>query len=284
MKLDNIALPYPILSTGDDILPSLTPECVNVEMKEDRLAYHFTVDLDCNNWKIRWLVTEGFAIYTCEYECAKTMLRRCEKSKDPHFEIDIPRTSVAGRIYFSCFATVVKPIQNYRNTGFNEDYQNMSFEMEAGDILAAFPSFHYDADIQYDKLLATGSFMQVRENKQRDDVFFDITGDKIEIELPSALYGAFCQSGVRDEAQIIHSSLVFNALTYALLQIKNNEETKWARTIAYRMETEDDFKGIGGIENIDNVNVLSIAQKLLKDPYKRMFDYIKARNNAVEEE
>lgn len=281
MKTDNISLPYPVLSIDDDILPSLPDNCISTKIDTDLRQYHVTITLSYQNRDISKLVNKGVASYTCEYECAKTMMRRCLKTQKPNFNIHIPRKDVAGRINFNCYITVVKPIPNYKNSGFNDDYANASFDMTPGDILAAFPPCHYDADIQYDKLQAAGAFMQIRKNEQIKDVFFDITGDKIEIQMSPSHFEAYCHQAVKSAAQILHSSLVLNALTYAILNINEHEETTWGRTIKYRLETENEFEGM---DIYDAKQAPGIAQKLLKDPYMRMFNQIISEPQTTKEE
>lgn len=281
MNLSDISLPYPVLGVNDDVMPVLPADAVTVVNGEDDKCFTFSISLKYSNNDILRLVNEGSAVYTCEYECSKTMMRQCVKAATPQFKIVIPRTAVAGRINFNAYVTVVKPISDYVNSGFNDDYAGAAFDMEPGDILAAFPSWSYDADIDYAKLQAAGSFMMIRENKNIADVLFNIEEDKIMIELPPKHYEAYCNDTVRGSAQTIHSSLVLNALTYALLNYKDHEEKLWARTIDYRLRTEEEFKG-KGID--DPSDILVIAQRLLKDPYMRMFDKLISDAKTIEED
>lgn len=283
MNLSDISLPYPVLGINDDVMPVLPADAVTVVNGKDDKCFTFSISLKYSNNDILRLVEQGSAVYTCEYECAKTMMRQCVKSPSPspQFNITIPRTAVAGKINFNCYVTVVKPIAGYVNRGFNDDYAGAAFDMEPGDILVAFPSFSYNADIDYAKLQAAGSFMMVRENKNITDVLFNIEEDKIMIELPPKHYEAYCNDAVRGSAQTIHSSMVLNALTYALLNYKDHEEKLWARTIDYRLRTEEEFKG----KDInDHSDILVIAQRLLKDPYMRMFDRMISDANTGEED
>lgn len=288
MKLNNVSLPYPVLGISDDITPMLPDNAVEVNLKNDLNSYTFEIRLTFDNEEIKQLISSGKAQYTCEYECPRTMLRRCEKSAEPSFLITIPRKSLNARITFSCYVSVTKTISNYTNKGFNSDYDNASFNMEPGDILVAFPMFHYDVDIKYDKLQAAGSFMQIREKESLKEVFFDLTGDKIEILLPTPLYKLYCNPLVKGAATIIHSSLVMNALTYALLSLRNNnpeeKDTRlWSRTILYRLTNEEGYS----LSDLDDVsNIPCLAQRLLKDPYRRLFNSIlnSSNNQSIEED
>jgi len=269
MNLNNISLPYPVLGISDDIRPLLPDDAVVYDLTADAKKYTFNINLKFDNDDIQKLIDEGKAEYTCEYDCARTMLRRCAVSSEPSFSLVIPRHDVFGRLNVNCFVSVKEPIQDYSNSGFNADYEGSKFDMEPGDILVAFPQLHYDADIKYDKLQAAGSFMQIRESPLHQEVFFDIAGNKIEILLPPAHYQLYCDPLVKGSAEIIHSSLVLNALTYALLNIEEHEQTTWAKTIYYRLDNEE---GYSREDLLDSANIPLLAQRLLKDPYARLFN------------
>ena len=280
MNLNNISLPYPVLGISDDITPLLPQDSVSVQPLNDAQNYLFIIELKFNNTDITNLIKAGKAEFSCEYECAKTMLRCCKKTDEYKFEIQVPRHSINGRINFNCFVSVKETILNYTNKGFNTDYDGFSFNMEHGDILVAFPQFHYDADIKYDKLQAAGSFMQIRESSLHEEVFFDITGNKIEILLPTTLYQLYCNPQVKGSAEVIHSSLVLNALTYALMNMEEHNQTTRTKTIDYRLKNEQGFS----IDDLADVsNIPSLAQRLLKDPYARLFNNIMSHQNPSEE-
>jgi len=271
MNLNNISLPYPVLGISDDILPLLPQDCVSVSLEQDLKFYTFYINLKFFNEDITLLIEQKKAIYTCEYSCARTMLRNCIKSEEPNFTITIPRRSINARLEFNCFVSVKQPIEHYSNKGFNNDYLGFSFDLEEGDILVAFPQFHYDADIKFDRLQTAGSFMQIRESNSHKEVYYDISGDKIDICLPTLHYQLYCNPKVKGAMEIIHSSLVMNALTYALSNIHNHEQTMWARAIDTRLRTEDGFS----VEELEDVTKIpSLAQRLLKDPYQRLFNHL----------
>lgn len=271
MNLNNISLPYPVLGISDDICPMLPDDAVQFELSDDARNFFFDIRLNFDNDDIQKLIDEGKAEFSCEYDCARTMMRHCQVSSEPHFSVTIPRHDVYGRLNFNCFVSVKESIKGYTNKGFNSDYDGYDFDMDPGDILVSFPQFHYDADIKYDKLQAAGSFMQIRESSLHEEVFFDISGNKIEILLPPTHYQLYCNPLVKGAAEIIHSSLVLNALTYALLNIEDHDQTTWAKTIYYRLGNEEGFS-VSELQDVSKVP--GIAQRLLKDPYLRLFNKI----------
>lgn len=282
MNLNNISPPYPVLGISDDIQPSLEPDNASAVVEKTLRAYTFKISLKFDNEDISRIIEKGDAEFSCEYDCPRTMLRECIKSKTPFFTITLPKYAVNGRINFSCYVSVKNDIAHYVNSGFNSDYEGFSFHMEPGDILVAFEPLHYDADIKYDKLQAAGSFMQIRESDNHKEVFFDITGNKIDILMPPQLYQLYGQPMVKGAAEIIHSSLVLNALTYALLILSKQEDRDtdsrlWVRTILYRLKDEAEYS-LSDLD--DESNIPSLAQRLLKDPYLRLFNHIITSNSS----
>ena len=292
MNINNIALPYPVLSHRDDIRPPLSEDWSRSEVIQEEKYYCFKITLKHDNEEIQQLIDRDDAEYACEIECPRTFYRKYHTSQEPHFDIRISKHDVCGYINFSCVVVVKNFIKDYRNQGFHPDYDGISFDMEPGNLLVAFPNFSYNIDIRYDSLQNAGTFMQLRENGDKKETLtkFDITGDKIDIVLPNNLYQTYAQQipqGNKDYMSIIHSSLVCNALSYALLRIQDYPDTLWARTLRYRLRNDkklacfslDEENGIATDE------IPELAQVLLGNPYERLFNsLIEIQQNKEEEE
>lgn len=276
MNLNNITFPYPVLGSYDDILPA--PCSPEVEITQDKQFYFFNIKLGYDNVEIENIVNEGYADYVCEVTCDLTKYRRCFKSKSLHFELSIPRKSVAGKINFTCTITLNKDYQNYTNKGFHPDYIGHSFNMEPGDILGILGQFYYNADIKYDKLKAVGTFMEINET---DDILPStiLDRDKIELRLPTALYHQYKDNpAVNSKADVLHASVVLNSLMYALCRIDRYSGKKWAETIIYRIDTEQDLEEFRN-QDPEEWRVDKLAQLLLGKPYERLFNYLAKEQN-----
>ena len=239
--------------------------------------YIFEVDLDMRNSDINALVKKRMAKYVCEVECSRTLLRKCYFETEPHFRIEIPRNRVAEKITMQFTIVATTPIKGYSNSQCHDDYQGYTFDLEPGDILAFIGQCSYDVDIKYDKLKSVGSFMQITEGKMDKMPRFLLGGDKINIKLPTDLYNQYKESilGNRQFSHIIHSSIVFNALVHGLLYYEPNKETLWARTLKHRIDNEtalEKFKENNTLSTQEPEEIMELAQILLLDPYKRLFE------------
>lgn len=287
MKINNLSFPYPVLGIGDDITPS-PGFAADPKVSKTAGKYNFEVSLDMQNADIYNQIKNGNASYVCEVECSRTLLRKCYFSSKPHFKIEIEKTLLAERVSFQFSVVAMKEIKGYSNSQCHEDYAGYSFDLDPGDLLAFIGQFTYDVDIKYDKLKSVGSFMQITEGKMDKMPRFLLGGDKIDIKLPTELYNMYRESimGNRQFSHIIHSSIVFNALVTGLLYYEPNKESLWARTLKYRIDNEsalEKFKDNKTLETQEPDEVMELAQILLMDPYKRLFETLPGLLESEEE-
>lgn len=283
MNVSKMTLPYPVLGINDDVLPR--PSMENSSLSQTKTHYIFEFDAICENGEILDLIAEGYAEYVCEVNCQRTFLRKCYKQNVPHFKIEVPKHGVSGTIEFEVTIAVKKPIAEYTNSQFHEDYIGYSFNLEPGDLLGFIAAFTYDADINYDKLQAVGSFMEINQNSA-DATAVELGHPKISILLPPDMYQAYKGHvhNNRQIASVIHASLVFNALTDALNNINEHRHELWAKTIIYRLKTEEGLKKfyIDDEELFEQDKVFDLAQALLGDPYKRLFNCLDYFTGTIE--
>lgn len=279
----NVSLPYPVLGIYDDVYPLLKEGCIQMaDPVKTETDYRFNIKLNQCNKDITGLVEEGKALYACEVTCKKTFMRLCFKSATPEFEITLGRKDVNGRIDFQCFIAVTGQLFGYTNKDFHEDYHGFSFDLEAGDLLAVFPLAWWNTNIKFDKLYAAGSFMQIIEAADGiERTWFNLDNDRILIEMPHDLFIQYQRIG-NAFPEIIHSSLVHNALVYALSNLSDYKDSGklWADSLMARM-AEPQFSTY---DLTDMNQVYRVADMLLKDPYKRMLDSLERIANSQTEE
>ena len=286
MKINDISLPYPVLGISDDVYPLLKKDCVSIaEPVSSASSVQFRIHLKQKNREISQFIRRGMAEYVCEINCARTFFRTCIKQSSPDLVVEIPRKNVSGRIEFDFFVTVKTPIEHYHNSQFNPDYDGVFFDMEPGDVLVAFPSAYYNLDVKYDKLYAAGSFMQIANGGDDNrPTWYNLDSDKVLIMLPPKMFEEYDLriSVDRGFIEIIHSSIVFNALVYALYHIDDTkyDGKQWSDAIKYRIATEP---GLKGFDITNKETVFDLAQTLLVDPYQRLFNHLSEMIKSVEE-
>ena len=283
MKLNNISFPYPVLGVSDDILPGLTEDSVMIRYgKDDPYKYEISVSLKIDNKTIENLIQHGYAYYVCEIDCPKTNLRRSVSCPYPDFLFDIDRRSVNGNVFLNCYVTVEKDIFNYRNSGFHEDYEKMSFNLTPGDILVGFPPRNFVADQRFDKLKSATSFMQIRVDKDNEYTNFELTEKTIDIKLPVELFKIYNAGINHSFSEVIHSSLAYNALLGALYEINKHPSYLWAQALKQLIRNNSELDNYVSVEEDGSFHfsdVTRVATILLKDPYNRMFHKLQQTNS-----
>lgn len=283
MKYKNVSLPYPVLGIHDDVYPLLEEGCVQMaDPVKTTISYTFSIDLTQRNRDITDLVAEGKAEYACEVTCKDTFLRRCYHSNEPHFDILLDRKDVNGHIDFQCFIAAKVDIHGYTNRGFNEDYYGFTFDLEVGDLLAIFPLAWWNTEIKFDKLYAAGSFMKIVEAADGiDKTWFNLDDDRIMIEMPHDIFVQYQRIG-NSFPEVIHSSLVHNALVYALSNLGEYQDKGklWADSLMARMADPQ----LQQYDLSDMTQVYRVADILLQDPYKRLLDSLEKIAESHNEE
>jgi len=284
MKLSNISFPYPVLGVNDDISPALTEDSVVIKFdKSNPTDYGLSISLKFDNPDIHRLINNGYAQYVCEVDCVKTNLRKSVKCNEPDFSFQISRKSISGNVELNCYVTVIKPIENYVNRGFHEDYQGAFFNLGPGDILVGFPMRSFVADPKFDKLKSATSFMQIRQDKDNSYTNFEFTPTTIDIKLPTELFNIFNSGVGLSCAEVIHSSLAHSALLAALYEINTYPTSIWAQAILELVKNNTDLRGYYEIDDcgVRFTDAIHVATMLLKDPYNRMFHKLDSMNPST---
>lgn len=275
MKLNHLAFPHPILGRADDITGKSEITDLDIEIQSEQYKVSFSIKHD--NGTISDLIRIGKAKYFCEILCGNTMLREIISSSKNNFEITINRVDVRNKVEFSVFCAATTDLSGYNNPAAHEDYSGFIFNLEKADLLAYFGQFEFNAAIQYHKLKAASSFMEIIPH-QGNQIFTEYVLDtqKIQIKLAKETYEKFKLDSIgkkKEFAPIIHASLVQTALTYALFNYNKYLEMEnclWAASISQRLKDELDLNN--GSDQIDPDHIPLLVQKLLGNPNERLVD------------
>ena len=286
MKFNDVSFPHPVLGIGDSIKGKFK---FNPDITSTTDTYTISIFCEHDNNDLISLIKSNQAEFYCEVYCSNTLYRKTVTSGSNQIKFEIPKKNVKGKVSFTCALIAKSPIQNYQNKMAHPDYDGYSFDIDHGDVLAFFGEFNFNADINYEKLKAVSSFMEVVENRDETAVYtnIDLNKSKIEVQLPTEDYNLFAKDSISKEpkfAPIFHSSIVFNALLIALYNFESYKHLLWAKVIDYRLENEKLFENIS-IE--DKVNIPEIAQRLLGNPFRRVIsklqDIFESSNQNTED-
>lgn len=271
MKYSEFQFPYPVLGTDDNIASNMnfSEEIIS---DPEHAEYEIKIIMETDNPDILSYINKDLAEYTCEILCSATLYRKIFRSSKPELTFSIPKKDVRGKVEFTCMIVAKDNIPEYYNDFAHPDYQDYAFNIEKGDILAFFQRFSFSADIDYQKLKAVTAFMEIEDGGAIPHTIIDLDNPKIVLKLPSEDYFKFASSNISKEEKftpIIHSSIVYSTIIFALNNINDFKDRQWAQVIEHRVETEADFKGISLHEKL---SIPDIAQRLLGNPISRLLD------------
>lgn len=283
MKINaNTSFPYPVLGIRNDIQPGLSDDSIVLkESSSNAYNYEFKLTLTFTNRYIQELIDSEKAEYVCEVDCPSTFFNNCYHSNNSQVEIVIPRKSVNGRVHLRTFIVAVSEITNYDNPNKHKDFDGFTFNIEPGEILAAFPPIYFDTDIRSDILHVAGTYMEIRKDDNATETRYRLDTPKIGIVLPSNLYDIYKSRIGEQNIQIIHASIAFNALTCALYNLDDmrDRDLLWVRCLIARFKEDEKFSAYR--EQIDKKEVPALALTLLDNPYQRLFNFLETSNTEI---
>jgi hypothetical protein len=270
MNFNNTSFPHPILGVYNDDIKSKVALNPVPAITASVDAYSVIVNCEHDNADLSALINSGQAEFFCEATCSNTLYREIVTGNSSEIKLEIPKKKVKGKVSFTCALVAKSPITNYQNSKSHSDYNGYNFDIETGDVLAFFGEFTFNADINYEKLKAVSSFMEVVKNEDLKFTNVDLNKPKIQVQLPKEDYELYANDSISKEqkfAPIFHSSIVLNALLIALYNFETHKgKTIWANAIEYRLN-EKEFESIS-IK--DKENIPEIAQRLLGNPFHRL--------------
>lgn len=271
MRINNRQFPHPVLASYSD-------DIVGCEFKADfqKLLidnFKYKVKIDLSNDDLFKLISEKNAYYAVHVECPSTRYRKLFKSTDNEFDIEVNADDLDSKVEICTFIVAEVDIDNYVNSCFNDDYDDISFNIKKGDILAVDKDRVVQIDKEIDPLKNFPSIFIITENKEKNplDIAWEIKDKKIMIKLSKDNFRIYRDLKVNEALKpVLASMFVIPVLTELLVDIKQSkmeeyEEARWYRVIVRRL------KSIGiDIEAGQEINdsAFSIAQQLLGSTLK----------------
>lgn len=274
MEIKYKLYPYPVLAEYSDAYKSGSFEVSIDPSKEGYdVKIHFLATL--NSTSLNRLIQDGKAKYVYHLECAQTGFRRVhitEKSDDSHM---LSNRDVSGKLQICPFIVAVEDIEDFSSEEFHDDYDGMTFKVEAGCVMAVGRMVTADIIKDIDDLANTPSVFSIIRNADAAcrQMLVDYSGRKIIIKLPLNDYYNYKTLSNNPSAQpILNALTVIPALTYVLSEMKllsieerrENSGSLWYKTVKKALLKQ--FKCEIESDDFSNQNTLELAQQLINDP------------------
>lgn len=264
MKTISRAFPYPVLASfTEDIEGEFY--CV-VSVTAGPTAVLISYRFHTENETLKSMIAVNSASYSLHLESVNMHYRELRLLQTEGTTALDP-TQVRGNIEFVPFVVSTCVDNSYKPVGMHPDYENRTFRIAEGDVLAVGAGGCIPLIPKYDSLKKISSIMQVIKHPQKKAGPFELrmTENKLTILLPEddhKLYGAMRRSNSSNHA--LCTMIVLPCLVQAIASM--NEDTysdlRWAMLI--RSKLSEMPHG-----HLADEDPLEIAQMLLSGPLNR---------------
>lgn len=273
MKIKERHYPHPVLwQNSDDFFDTTFTTDLSVDSSRD--GYTLNTDFSTTSGYLRELVSTLTASYAIHVECSSTRYREIFLFNRSRESFIIPSNLIDGKVEVCTFILANEYIPKYRDRQFHPDFEDISFEVWKGDVLAVGDELTFDADLVHDPLRKVPSIFSVQKSTSKEPMEVSAIGNKIVISLSSDNFDKYNALKNAESIQPVLSSLVIvPALVYVLEDLKAyseedleqlEDESRWFRVLKRKLKDDFDLE----ISNISSSNesTLLLAQKLIGDP------------------
>ncbi len=287
----NKSLPYPLLSIDtDDYVGSTFTHSIEAGRIGDNLTVTFSATL--TDTTIEELISEGKAKVVYHLECTQTGYRKVFYSDLSSFTKSISFSNLRGVLDINTFIIATQDIKNYRSDNFNEDYDGLYFDLEAGCRIAEAPIYSLEIPKKYtDFKEKNDPYVIVIPNKDMPDqkeAIVDLSGPKILMIVPqgsSSRYSVLQQTpAIRP---LLHDMYILPALFQGLLYLKSLDDIglEDARGRLWVQSIEDELKEsyhikLEELQGKELVDLYTMAQQLLNYPLVTGTDYLASQSGG----
>ena len=282
MEIKYKLYPYPVLSPySNDYKEGIFQPTIDIVRDGYNLRIDFVASLTSKS--LLECIRTGVAKYVYHIECAQTGFRTVVQTDKVSEVYTLLSKSVNGKLQICPCVVAVKDITGYSSPEFHDDYKGLSFDIEAGCVMAVGKMYTVDITKDIDDLANTPSIFNITRNPDPSckQMLVDMSQRKIIIKLPMNDFYSYKALSTTPQAQAILNSLtVVPALVYVLEELRamspqersENSDTLWYKVLSKALLTQFDCD----IEDeaFDTLNFMILAQKLINDPLSDAFAFM----------
>lgn len=276
MRIKAKNFPHPVLNpVNDDVINSYFNALIT-EVNETEDLFEFTIQIDLENEYLQELISLKKASFNIHFECTSTMQRLNFSRYSNNFKIPIKKEILNKSVDVNFFILAEEYLESYKNNNAHTDYENTSFKIQKGDVLAF--SVAQTIKIEKTPLANTNSIFKVSKNNKKNAPSFEVSleGDQIEISLPEKSYELVedLQHYGSNYTNVLVAIIYTPALIDTLFSIQDNSsevsDLDWYRTL------EEKIKRLNyEISSLEPENITKIAYDLLNESSEAPFESLK---------
>lgn len=222
MEIRNRLFPYPVLceDTDDYTTGEFYVDATLVEQGLNDILIRFDMHLD--NPGLQSLINTGKAEFVIHMECSNTAFRTVIKTFANTENYRIMNSRVNGDIALLGMIVSKEKIGHYTNPALNEDYEDITLNIDKASILAYDNMAPIHIAKNYEELAEKDSIFSVVKEQRMDQnehkpIWFRLDSDRIKIIVDEEVYASYIRyQGNGTMQPLMMSLLVMPALTYMM--------------------------------------------------------------------
>ena len=289
MRIKNRLSSYPVLDNfGDDYINS--SYTVDYDVYTQFTEIYGLLKFELKNKEIEQLIADKKAKYMVHIECPSTCYRQVYSSFEPEIEFKIQSSLLADTIEMRTFIVLEENINDYYSESFHPDYEGITFNLEAHQIIAIGTAQNYDVQKDDKDLNSLPSIIRIvkLEDKNKGSLSVNTdNNDHIIIAISGDLYDLYGRLGKSLYKDTIFSIVLLPSLIIVLQRMVNayNQQDEsmmsmhWFKVIENLLNTNKyDLSDL----SIDNDSLFSVCQSIFADPVFRAFKELETLSERVE--
>lgn len=274
--------PYPVLTDfTDDYVDSKFDVLIEEVIHGFDRKLYFSATL--KNDGLLQLIKDGKARFVYHLECSQTGFREAVQTNAKMKDYVLEHEKVRGKLQICPFIVATENISNYTNTAFHSDYDGISFDIEAGCVLAIGAPREMMIEPETDDLAKIPSIFSIIRNLDSSVTYMTVetSRERIIIQLPLE---DFTKYGLLDSGtmlpDVLNTMVVIPALVFALDEIKREKPEEryqyeengrlWYTTI--KKVLQERFSCDIESRSFDDFNTIELAQRIINEPLHRALD------------
>lgn len=241
----NMNYPYPLIRVyEEDYRTTVFKGNLAVNLQPD--CYLVRPSFEINNPEIAELIEAGKLTYAIEIQSPATWYRHLFPVKD-NKSIRLETACLHERVELTPCIIATTKIIAFTNSDFEEEYQGMSFDINAGDVVAIGEVRTFDALYQDDIIKNGTSPVTIARSDTAKEISCDFSGRLIEITLPAIQHDTYLECGLQsDKYKTLNAILSIPALVEGIGIIANDvkhpektsglESKAWYKTIVVNLK------------------------------------------------
>lgn len=270
MDLKYRLFPHPVLWDKNDDFKTSSFDC-SFELKRDIKKFIINYEYILDNDELIELINQNKIEFVLHIESPGCFYRDIKASRNFNNSLSIYDKNIIDKVKLCPFIVAKENIRKYYNSDFNDDYDQLNFEVCKGTILAIGPEYLFEVEKDHEDLSKVSSIFTIYRKETLDKTPFDVelNDHKIRIGFNITDYQNYYLAA-QNKINIVNSFLIFPVLVFIFERLKNDledyEDYRWFKALSNIFIKQDLNLNYDLLESRTSIE---LAQCLMDNPISK---------------